>query len=69
MIIKLGDVNLEHVHKFKYLDTQITYDTKPVTELDLEFRLSIAKTTFQSGLGRLRTTPLRYLMIATCGVL
>ena len=42
--IKFEDANLEQVHTFKYLGTQIIYDAKSSTELD--FRMSIAKAKF-----------------------
>ena len=46
MTIKVDDSNLEQVHQFKYLGTQITEDAR--TETELKYRLNIAKAKFSS---------------------
>ena len=44
--IKVDNTNLEQVHQFKYLGTQITEDAK--TETEFQCRISIAKAKFSS---------------------
>ena len=57
MTIKVDDSNLEQVHQFKYLGTQITEDAR--TETELKYRLNVAKAKFSSMSGVLTSRQLK----------